>query len=141
MVGIFGNTLAELEDQLAALRGQQTMPPPSLPFTPAAQSVGANSNGPLAEKLAELRRRTTRTTGKIWDMLKAVAARTQPCTLQDLAQDLGLPQAGSVHSLIAVLGRPCSPKHLNFTVLERIPGNPTRYRMTDEVRAIIRQLG
>jgi hypothetical protein len=137
MIAILGNNLAELEQQLDELKRQALVSPP---HETLATQRSSPANVELRAKIAELKRRTTRTTGRVWDMLTAVAARTQPCTLHELAQDLGLPHAGSVHSLIAILGRPCSPKHLNLTVLERIPGHPSTYRMPDEVRTIINEL-
>ena len=87
----------------------------------------------------ELKRRTTRTTGRVWKLILAVAARQPSCTLEELAGDLKLKETASVHSLMAVLGRPC--KHLNLVVIQLLGGNPTQFAMPADVRAIVTELG
>lgn len=130
MITISGNSLQEVEQQLVELKRQLArqahdhQPPP---------------DAALRRKTVELKRRATKTTGLVWKLVKAVAARQGPCTLEELAHDLGLPHAASVHSLIAVLGRPC--KRLEITVIVNLGGNPTRYTMPDDVRAIVLSLG
>ena len=84
-ISITGNTLEELEQQLAALRN-------------APSQTSRN-------KIEELKRRTTRTTGNTWRLIKAVAHRGT-CTLAELATDLHMNTAG-VHSIMGALGRPC----------------------------------
>jgi hypothetical protein len=131
LISITGNSLRELEQQLDELKRQASQAP--------AQSPATNES--LRTKIIELKRRATRTTGLVWKLVLAVAARQTPCTLDELAQDLNLPQAASVHSLLAILGRPCSPKRLNLTVIKNLGGNPTRYTMPPDVRAIVIDLG
>ena len=132
MISISGNTLEELEEQLERLKRDATRPRTAAP--PVV-------NGQLRGKIVELKRRATKTTGQVWKLVRAVAARRTPSTLDELAHDLGLPHAGSVHSLLAVLGRPCAPARLNITVIENIGGNPTRYTMPENVRDIVTELG
>lgn len=131
MITITGNSLAELEQQLADLRRQATMP----------QGNTQVALTGMRAKLFELKRRLTRTTGRSWALVKAVAARNAPCTLDELAAELGFADSASVHSLLALIGRPCSPKRLDLKVIENIGGNPTKYRMSDEVRQIVLELG
>jgi hypothetical protein len=121
--------LQELEEALDSLKRQ------------AANRNEAPSTDSLREKIVELKRRATKTTGLVWRMVLAVSARQSPCTLEELAEDLNLPQTASVHSLLAILGRPCSRKRLNLTVIQNLGGNPTRYSMPDDVRRIVRDLG
>jgi hypothetical protein len=126
MILISGETLDEIEVQVATLRaGHDPGPPPP--------------NAQLRQKLVELRRRTKKTTGQCWKLVRAVAARPNACTLDELKADLGLDHAGSVHSLLAVLGRPCG--RLNVTVIENIGGSPTKYSMPTDVKALVSELG
>lgn len=74
----------------------------------------------------------------MWDLVKAVAARTQPCTRQELATDLGA-NGKSVLSWRRILGRCCHPQRLNINVIERTPDK--KYQMPDEVRQIVNELG
>ena len=131
MISITGNSLQELEQQLEEFKRQATQP---------RRDTSPQNDDVLRKKLIELKRRATRTTGLVWRLVKAVAVRENPCTLEELAQDLNLLRAASVHSLLAVLGRPCSPKRLDLTVIQNVGGNPTRYTMPDDVRAIVTEL-
>ena len=130
MISISGNTLQELEQQLEDLKRHALQPRNQQP-----------PNAALRTRIIELKRRATRTTGRVWELGKAVAARQDPCTLEELAQDLNLPSTASVHSLLALLGRPCAAKRLNLNVIQNIGGNPTRYTMPAEVKAIVTELG
>ena len=104
-----------------------------------AAPTGAAGNGdPLRAKLVSLKIRCTRTTGKVWELVKAVAARGEPCTRQELAADLGAP-AKSVLSWRRILGRCCHPRRLNISVIERTADG--KYQMPDEVRRIVTELG
>lgn len=116
------------------LRVEPHSPSQPAPQTPITAEAGGDS---LRAKLVALKRRCTRTTGRVWDLVKAVAARPQPCTLEELADDLGAP-AKSVLSWRRILGRCCHPKRLNLKVIGRIGG---KYEMSDEIRRIVIELG
>lgn len=113
----------------------QTAPPaaPAPNGTPTAPTAD-----PLRAKLVNLKSRCTRTTGKVWDLVKAVAAHPQPCTRQELATDLGAP-AKSILSWRRILGRCCHPRRLNISVIQRTADG--KYQMPDDVRRIVTELG
>jgi hypothetical protein len=101
-------------------------------------SDSAASNGdPLQAKLLSLKRRCTRGRGRVWDLVKAVAARSQPCTLHELAADLSAP-AKSILSWRRILGRCCHPKRLNLNVIGR---TGEKYDMPADVRRIVAEVG
>lgn len=139
MISISGNSLQELEEQLAELKRQVAQPQAQPQTQPQAQPVAPVVNAGQRDKLVELKRRTTRTTGMVWRLILAVAARQTPCTLEELKADLDMEKTASVHSLLAVLGRPCA--RLGIIVIQNISGNPTRYTMSADVRAIVTELG
>lgn len=137
MIAVIGNTVQDLRDQIAQLERQIR----------GSQPEQTQSNAPppsqMRDKLVELKRRTTRadSSGLCWKLLKAVADRPEPSSKEQLAEDLGLEHADSVRALIAILGKPCSPKHLDITVLQKVPGKPTKYSMSEQIRRIVNELG
>jgi hypothetical protein len=105
------------------------------PYTSAPNPVGGDS---LKAKLADLKRRCTRGNGRVWDLVLAVAHRPQPCTLAELAGDLGT-SAKVILSWRRILGRSCHPKRLNLSVIGRIGD---KYQMASEdIRRIVLELG
>jgi hypothetical protein len=110
--------------------------PPAQSASPADSPTPSNGD-PLRTKIAAVKRRCTRTTGKVWDLVKAVAARQQPPNLQELAADLNATPA-SVLSWRRILGRVCHPRRLNIKIIGRAGG---RYTMAEDVRRIVTELG
>jgi hypothetical protein len=118
----------------------QVVPLLSAQAAPLATQIGTQptTGDPLRAKLINLKARCTRTTGKVWELVKAVAARPQPCTRQELMTDLNAPSK-SVLSWRRILGRCCHPRRLNIKVIERTADG--KYQMPNNVRVIVNELG
>lgn len=106
------------------------------------RSAGPNVVSDVAEtslraKMAILKRRCTQGTGRVWDLVKAVATRHKPCTIGELSHDLQVPKE-TILSWRRILGRCCHPKRLNLKVIERSGEN---YLMNEETRKIVTELG
>lgn len=110
--------------------------PPAVPAP--NRSADAPADDALRAKLVDLKGRCTRTTGKVWDLVKAVAARAQPCTRQELAGDLGVSEQ-VMRAWRRILGRCCHPRRLNVSVIQRTADG--KYQMPDDVRRIVTELG
>lgn len=93
----------------------------------------------LKKELTRLKQRCTKTTGKVWALVLAVAKKSAsaPCTLQELATFMRVPEK-SVLSYRRILGRSCHPKRLNLNVINRYED---KYTMPDNVRKIVLELG
>jgi len=110
--------------------------PPAPPIPNGA--VAAAEDDQLRTKLVNLKARCTRTTGKVWELVQAVAARPQPCTRQELAMDLAAPPK-KILAWRRILGRCCHPRRLNISVIQRT--HDGKYEMSDDMRGIITELG